>query len=320
MATAGRSFSTFFHFASAAAVLWAGLGVTVPARAGQAKPAASASPTAPAPTNDRDLSATQEELIRLLRLSPTLTTVVEHDPSLLSNQDYVSRNNPQLAQFLAAHPEVSRNPDFYLFTHLNTEGGRDNALERAVWPELSQPWRLPSAGQRIMDDLIPFLVFLGILSAILWLTRQFLENRRWSKIFKMQTDVHGKMIERFGSNQELLSYMGTDSGKRFLEAAPISVGFEQEQRIPSAVARVLTPLQIGIVLALLGAGMLALKNSLGEDMTAPMLLMGTVVLMPGIGFIISAGLTWLLAGRLGLMPGGAGTSRTNPPYDSRDLR
>jgi hypothetical protein len=33
-----------------------------------------------------------------------------------------------------------------------------------------------------------------------------------------------------------------------------------------------------------------------------MLILGTVVLMPGIGFIISAGITWMLAARLGLMP------------------
>jgi len=38
------------------------------------------------------------------------------------------------------------------------------------------------------------------------------------------------------------------------------------------------------------------------DMEIPMLVLGTVFLMPGLGFIISAGVTWLLAGRLGLMP------------------
>src|SRR3954462_5204237 len=70
---------------------------------------APASASAPVP-NDGDIGSTQAELIRLLRLSPTLTTVISHDPSLLSSQEYVSRNNPQLAAFLAAHPEVARNP------------------------------------------------------------------------------------------------------------------------------------------------------------------------------------------------------------------
>ena len=37
-----------------------------------------------------------------------------------------------------------------------------------------------------------------------------------------------------------------------------------------------------------------------------LLLAGVVVLMPGIGFILSAGVTWMLAGRLGLMPPAAG--------------
>jgi hypothetical protein len=284
--------------------------------AAPARPAA-AVPISPAPT-DRDLEATQAELIRLLRLSPTLTTVVEHDPTLLSNQDYVNRNNPQLGQFLESHPEVARNPEFYLFTHLDGdgEGGREQALERAVWPGLAQQWRPPSASQQIAGDLVPFLIFVGVLAAVLWLVRQFLENRRWSRIFKLQTEVHGKLIEKFGSSQELLTYMGTEAGKRFLEAAPIPVGFETEQRMPNAVARVLTPLQIGVVLVLLGIGMLALRNSLGADMHAPMLLMGTVVLMPGIGFILSAGVTWMLAARLGLMPEQPG--RPGTQYDLRE--
>ncbi len=55
------------------------------------------------------------------------------------------------------------------------------------------------------------------------------------------------------------------------------------------------------MLVLLGIGLLLLRHA-GPEMETPMLLLGTVVLMPGIGFIISAGITWLLAARLGLMP------------------
>ncbi|MGB6686265.1 MAG: hypothetical protein WBE76_00315 [Terracidiphilus sp.] len=319
MPKTGRNQKFLLHF-TLAALLFASIGATqsICAQARPAAPAAPAPATTPVQT-DQDLQATQEQLIKLLRLSPTLTTVVEHDPTLLSNQEYVNRNNPQLGQFLMSHPEVARNPEFYLFTHLNTEGGRDEALERAVWPEQNQPWRQPSAGERMLDNLIPFLVFLGILAALLWLTRQLLENRRWSRIFKLQTDVHSRLIEKFGNSQEILTYMGTEAGKRFLEAAPIPVGFESEQRVPNAVARVLTPLQIGVVMVLLGIGLLAIKNYLGADMVSPMLLMGIVVLMPGIGFIISAGITWFLAGRLGLMPDHPGAAnRPNTQYDLKE--
>jgi hypothetical protein len=261
-------------------------------------PAASA---APAP-NERDVAATQTELIRLLRLSPTLTTVVSHDPSLLSNTDYVAHNNPQLAAFLAAHPEVARNPEFYLFSHLKHEDGQsDEALERAVWPDVYRSQGQSSPLEHMWGDIVPLIAFGFGLTAIFVLARMFVENRRWSRIFKLQSDVHGKLIDKFTSNQELAAYMETDAGRKFLEAAPIPIGIEQDRRVPSAVARVLTPLQAGIVMVLLGIGLLSLRHA-GPDMDTPMLFFGTVVLMPGIGFIISAGVSWLLAAKLGLMP------------------
>jgi hypothetical protein len=269
--------------------------------ASAAVPAKSTSATAPIPT-EKDLAATQIELIRLLRLSPTLTTVVARDPSLLANQEYVARNNPQLAQFLAAHPEVVRNPEFYLFTHVHTEdGGPDQALERAVWPELRQSFHQRTGFDELVSDLPPIMGFTCLLGALIWLIRALLENRRWSRIFKLQSEVHAKLIDKFSSNQELAGYMETEAGRRFLEAAPIPVGFEPEQRVPNAVARVLTPLQIGIVLILLGAGFFLLRN-IHPDAHQPMLILGTITLMPGLGFIISAGVTWFLAGRLGLLP------------------
>jgi len=213
----------------------------------------------------------------------------------------VRRNNPQLGQFLDNHPEVALNPDFYLFTHLNADGHPDQALEREVWPNLPEMRQGRQLSEELASDVAPAMVFIGVLGAILWLTRVFLENRRWSRIFKLQTDVHGKLIDRFGSSQELLDYMGTDAGKRFLEAAPIPVDFEPKQRMPNAVARVLTPLQIGIVLVLLGVGFLVLRHA-EADMRIPMLVLGTIFVMPGLGFILSAGITWILAGRLGLIP------------------
>jgi hypothetical protein len=285
---------------------------------GAAQPRTSTPATTPVPNaepvpNERDVAANQSELIQLLRLSPTLTTVVSHDPSLLSNQEYVTRNNPQLAAFLAAHPEVARNPEFYLFSHLkHDEGQPDEALERAVWPDLYRSQGQPSSFDRVWGDMVPLIAFALGLTAIFVLARMFVENRRWSRVFKLQSEVHGKLIERF-TNQDLTAYMETDAGRKFLEAAPIPIGIEQDRRMPSAVARILTPLQAGIVMVLLGIGLLSLRHG-GPDMDTPMLVFGTIVLMPGIGFIISAGVSWLLAAKLGLMPADTtGSGRFDSP-------
>jgi len=262
-------------------------------------------PVVAAPITDEQMSDTQEQLIKLLRVSPVLTSVVERDPSLLADQAYVSRTNPQLADFLVAHPEVVRNPDYFLFNGIGDGRGgrRHEVLDRKIWPELGN--REESPGSRLVSNaLIPFLVFLCILAALIWLLKVFMENRRWSRAIKLQVDAHSRLIERFSSNQELLVYMETEAGKKFLEAGPVPVDFGQTQRVPNAVARVLTPLQIGVVMTLLGAGFLMLRHSVYEA-RIPFLVTGIVIMMPGLGFILSAGLTWLLAGRLGMIPEGS---------------
>jgi hypothetical protein len=289
-----------------------------------AQPAPPAAPVAPVPT-DRDVANTQTELIKLLRLSPTLTTVVARDPSLLSNPDYVAKNNPQLAEFLVIHPEVARNPDYYLFTHMNRDGGGpDEAIERAVWPDVYRMQGPRTGFDELVSNLPPVFALIAFLLASGWALRLFLENRRWSRNFTLQNEVHGRLIDKFSSSQELAAYMETDAGKRFLEAAPIPVNFGADQRVPNAVARVLTPIQIGVVLVLLGIGFLLLRHA-RPDMDTPMLVLGTVILMPGIGFIISAGITWVLAARLGLMPprpehpyGATAPGKFGTPFGSAD--
>jgi len=272
----------------------------------------------PAASSDADSSAIQDQLIKLLRLSPTLTTVVARDPTLLSDKDYVARSNPGLAQFLQAHPEVVSNPDFYLFSHLpRGNGRREEALERSVWPDLVPAPPQDSAVREMIGPFFAGLFGLCLLGSFLWLIHILLENRRWNRIFRLQTEVHSKLIDRLGNNQELLTYMGTEAGKRFLEAAPIPMDFSHDhQRVPSAVARVMTPLQIGVVLTLLGIGLLILRYSV-SDLATPLLVFGVVVLMPGLGFIISAGISWFLAGRLGLMPQSVGGSRSEGPETSK---
>lgn len=267
-----------------------------------AVPAAQPAAAAPqVPPSDKDVASTQRELIELLKVSPTLTTVVSHDPSLLADQEYVSRNNPQLAAFLAAHPEVARNPEFYLFTHMHPgDGSPDEALERAVWPEMYNSNRRTGFDE-LLSDMAPVFALVCFLVAVVWGIRVFVENRRWGRIFKLQSEVHSKLIEKFSNSQELAAYMETDAGRKFLEASPIPMNLETGQRVPNAVARVLTPIQIGTVLILLGIGFLLLRN-LGPDYMIPMRVIGVLVLMPGIGFILSAGITWVLASRLGLMP------------------
>ena len=281
-----------------------------------AKPAVTAAKATSGGANllsPEDLADTREQLLSLLRMSPTLQQTVAADPTLLADQEYINRTNPQLAEFLVQHPEITRNPDFYLFANLTTRGGRhvDVLRRRGVEGDREQPSEQEER-RRFLLNMLQVPMFLVVLGALVWLIRILLENRRWGRLFRMQSEVHTKLIDRFASSDELLQYMSTEPGKRFLEAAPIPVDFEHDQRLPGALSRVLAPLQIGIVLTLLGLGLLALRHSLRDhsmgDLATPLLVSGVVLVMPGIGFILSAGITWMISVRLGLMPESASKS------------
>jgi hypothetical protein len=275
-----------------------------------APPRPAASATAP---SEQEMADIQGQFLKLLRLSPSLTSVVARDPSLLSDPTYVERNNPELAAFMAAHPDIAKNPDFYLFSHLK-EGGddREQALERTVWPDLVPQRDHHSSAADVADKMIPMVIVITIFSALVLIVRFFVESRRWSRTFKMQSEVHSRLIDKFSTSQELAAYMETEAGKRFLEAAPISTGASAGPFVPNVVARVLTPLQIGFVMVLLGIGFLLLRHVGDQDTAESMMITGTVMLMPGIGFILSAGATWAVAHRLGLMPDNPRLDGSNP--------
>jgi len=255
------------------------------------------------PPSDKDIADTQEQFLKLLRLSPVLTSVVARDPSLLSDQQYVARSNPELAQFMAGHPDIAKNPDFYLFSRLNNERGghRDQALERAVWPDLIPAQHEPGAASEVMHDMVPIIIVPAFLLACLWIIRLFVDSRRWSRTFRQQSEIHSRLIDKFSTNQELAAYMETEAGKRFLEISPLASGGQTGPHMPNVVARVLSPMQVGVVMTLLGIGLFLLRNA-GPDLATPMVVLGTLALMPGLGFILSAGATWVVAKRLGLLP------------------
>jgi hypothetical protein len=281
-----------------------------PAKAPAAPRVPAAQAAAPAAAagvpSDSMLADTREQLLSLLRMSPILTQVVQTDPSVLADQEYIGRSNPALAEFLAQHPEVTRNPDFYLFANFPQQRGRNvSPLRRRVGEGNYNDTRNEDADsrRRFMLNVLQIPAFLAVIAMLFWLIRILLENRRWSRVFRMQTEVHSKLLERFSNSEELLHYMESEPGKRFLEAAPIPVEFGRDQRLPGGLTRVLGPLQIGIVLTLLGVGLLLLQRSRSlAEVSAGLLVVGMVTIMPGIGFIISALISWRISAQLGLLP------------------
>src|SRR5262245_55490301 len=161
-----------------------------------------------------DAEETRRQFEDVLRAYPsTLPRILRMDPMLLNNPDYL-QPYPGLTQFLQQHPEIKHNPAYFLAAYGGNEGGyyRQTPQDRAI-----DMWRNTIEGVTIGT------VVLLIASGVLWLAKTLVDHRRWLRLSKIQTDVHTKLLDRFSSNEDLLSYIQTPAGRKFLESAPISI-------------------------------------------------------------------------------------------------
>jgi len=248
----------------------------------------------------RNMESTRAAFYRLLNYHPRLVGVIYHDPSLLADLDYVRKNGPDLAAFLEQHPEIAQNPEFFL---------GDGVQQMHDWDQN----RLHPMGRDFTDRMFnyvgPFLIFVIITGAFLWIFRVLLENRRWSRMAKVQADVHTKLLEKFASSQELQAYMQTEAGRRFLESAPIPVEPDQKIRLNAPLGRILWSVQVGLILAMGGLGLLSVRSYVPEG-AQPLTVFGMLGLMLGLGFVLSAAAAYALSRHLGLLEQSGGGPAT----------
>src|SRR5207247_9933686 len=114
------------------------------AAAAQAQKPAPATATATTTTDrrpvitDTDSRDTRERFKELLqRNPPQLGVVLKLDPTLFSNQQYLA-NYPAFAAFVAEHPEVAHNPDFYLASAWVPADRERSTPAHHMWEETMQ--------------------------------------------------------------------------------------------------------------------------------------------------------------------------------------
>jgi hypothetical protein len=214
---------------------------------------------------------------------PEVAPLLALDPTLLSNEPFLARY-PELAQFVAAHPEIRRNPHFYVQELQNPLLRRP----RSSWQDIVE-----AIGIGFVMSLIAFV--------LTWLVRTLIEQRRWSRLSRTQAEVHNKILDRFGSTEELLAYIKTPAGSKFLESAPIPLHVESPgPRAP--MPRVLWSIQIGLIVAAAGLGMLLVSGRFDRESAQGFFAMGTIAMCVGGGFILSAIVSMVLSRRLGAKP------------------
>jgi hypothetical protein len=153
----------------------------------------------------------------------------------------------------------------------------------------------------MLGGMAGVLGFGAVLSVLTWLIRAVIQHRRWVKASQVQADVHSKLMDRMTSNEELLAYIQSPAGRKFLEAAPIQPEAESPAH-GAPVGPIIWSMMAGIVLSTVGAGFRVAGSSIGDEVQKGFNAIGIIVLALGIGFILSSVMAYLVSSRLGLFP------------------
>ena len=192
---------------------------------------------------------TREALMQILeKHPPSVGRILKLDPSLMRSETYLA-SYPELRDFLAQHSEIPQNSQYFLeAVRVSQNEGyqpRNDKLELAA---------------AVLAGFAAFMAAGIVLSVLVWLIRTVLEQRRWSRLSKIQAEVHSKLMDRFSSNDELLTYVQTPSGRRFLESGPSPLQQDMAPAMAAPLARILWSMQIGAVLLVTGLGLLFLSG------------------------------------------------------------
>jgi hypothetical protein len=262
-------------------------GLAASAFAAPPAPATATATTTVTAAVDADSRQTREEMKSLLRrYPPELGYVLKLDPTLFGNQAYLA-NYPAMANFVAQHPEVAHNPSYFL-----DEITLPNERSEPDLPSMRM-WR------QIVGDIFGGIAFLVVTAVLIWIIKTLVDQRRWNRLSRVQTEVHSKLLERFTSNDELLAYMQTPAGKRFFESAPIALeAGPRPMRAP--IGRIFWSLQAGLVLIAMGIGFDLVSLRVKAEASEALYGLGMISLLVGIALVLSAGVFYLLSRRFGL--------------------
>ena len=252
-----------------------------------------------APATQADADETRQEFDDVMKqYPPSLPEVLKLDPTLLGNPTYL-QPYPALTAFLAKHPEIGHNPTYFFADFGNPAfGNRGPGYVRQTPEELTTlAWR------SMTDALTIICVVATVATGILLLLKMVIDYRRWSRLTKVQTDAHTKLLDRFASNEDLLAYIQTPAGRRFLESNPISLDSPRSLNAP--FGRILWSTQVGAVLTVLGTGVEIIARNAPDDIAGPISAIGAIVIALGIGFVVSAVLAYVLSRRFGLVQASA---------------
>ena len=147
-----------------------------------------------------------------------------------------------------------------------------------------------------MDDIAPMIIMPMMFAMIAFIVWVVVNSRRRRETIQAQTEMQTKLLDKFGTAQEMAEYLNSEAGKKFLQSATI------EPTRPHG--RILGGMTAGIVILMFGLAVLSLRPAMPDpDGVIAVTVFGTVFTALGLGFLLSTIAAYLLSKSWGLFNG-----------------
>jgi hypothetical protein len=145
------------------------------------------------------------------------------------------------------------------------------------------------------EELAMIIVMPTMFVTMAWAFKTLVNFYQQRNLTKLHYALQDKLLEKLGTSPEALEYLRSDAGERMLALAV------KERTNP--YARILSALQAGAVISLLGIGFLVLRPMVPPEGAEAFSVIGVLALSLGLGFLASSGAAYAFSKKWGLVNG-----------------
>ena len=146
------------------------------------------------------------------------------------------------------------------------------------------------------DEFLAALFFLiGVPSVFGWILKTWLNHKRFMHVLKLKADANSRLIDRFGTEPAVLDFLKSDASQRLFDVKMPDMA-PRSATPPPPYLRMLTTLQLSLMLLSVGAGLLYIRRFLDQnDGREAFLFLGTMGVSLGVGALLSAAAALVVA-------------------------
>lgn len=147
------------------------------------------------------------------------------------------------------------------------------------------------ASRMDLTSIVALISVFGSLSFLVWVITDGLRRRRQLQVV---SEFHNKLLERMQTPKELSEFLDSAGGAKFMD----SIAMERTH----PAHRIIRATQVGVVLGAAGIGcrLIGAQNLIAPEASEGFMVLGIMLLSVGVGYLVSAAVSYGLSRSLGL--------------------